>query len=182
MYKDFCGSPLWTSHKHKLPSCLLECSPTRRLCFFARVTEPMPWGQTARGSGSATIVPPEFHSVWNLKALQMGLELWGTLECFISPESGTITWQAFELWPLLEAWMVSDCLEQTELRCFDFASRIQPCYRAAKESMTACSSAKRLKKNTKTTDLEVRTARNLLRWWISHCKVCFSNASGNKSF
>lgn len=85
-----------------------------------------------------------------LKALQMGLELWETLECFISEESGTVTWRALELWPLLGAWMLSDCVERTERHCFDFtrATRIQPCYRAAKESMTTCSSAKHLKEKS----------------------------------
>lgn len=53
----------------------------------------------------------------------------------------------FEPLPVGEAWMVLNCVERTQLRCFDFtqATRIQPCYQAAKESMTACSSAKRLK-------------------------------------
>lgn len=143
-------------------------------------------GQTARGSGFATIVPPEFHCVWKLKALQIGSELWGTLECFISEEFGTITWQALELWllPVGEAWMVLNCVERTELRSFGFAqaTRIQPCYQAAKESMTAWSSAKCLKENIKTTVMEVKTARHLLCWWIAYYKVCFSYASGNKTF
>lgn len=53
----------------------------------------------------------------------------------------------FEPRPVGEAWMVLNCVERTQLRYFDFAlaTRIQPCYQAAKESMTACSSAKRLK-------------------------------------
>lgn len=64
---------IFMGHHYELPLCLLECSPTRRLCFFARVTEPMPWGQMARGSGSATIVPPEFHCVWNFESSSDGL-------------------------------------------------------------------------------------------------------------
>lgn len=37
------------------------------------------------------------HGNWKLFR-SVCVELWGTLECFISKESGIITWQALELW------------------------------------------------------------------------------------
>jgi len=83
----------------------------------------------------------------------------------------------FEPLSVGEAWMVLSCVERTQLRCFDLAqaTRIQPCYQASKESMTACSSAKRRKE-------KYQDHRHLLCWWISHYKVCFYYTSGNKTF
>lgn len=161
------------------PSALFLC-----MSYWADAT-----GQTARGSGSATIVPPEFHCVWKLKALQIGLELWGTLEWFFfffqkSLEISHDEHLNFDRW-LCErrGWCRTVCSEQKcavlVLHKRRGSSHVIKLLKRAWQHDLLQSA---WKKNINTTDMEVRTARHLLCWWIAHYKVCFTTLQVTRLF
>lgn len=96
-----------------------------------------------------------FGSVWS----------WGTLECFISQQSGTVPWRGLELWMLLwgEAWMVLSRVDNYSVLISLKRGRSTRVIKLLKRAWK-CSLCYWLQEkcySPKATDMDVKTARHL---------------------